>query len=95
MSVLRRLRQAIRAQNYRISGHANDEMADDYLMAADVEQIVFAGAITNTFTHESARYSLRGARKGARWALGLYCLSLFIIRRVTDHHRICRERRGE
>src|SRR5438552_11350044 len=51
MNALRRMRQAIHAQDYRISSHANDEMADDFLMAADVENIILTGTIMREFTH--------------------------------------------
>ena len=37
---MQRMRQAIREQRYRISAHANDEMADDFLVAADIENII-------------------------------------------------------
>ena len=43
MSPLRRIRQAIREEHYRISAHANDEMAEDDLEIADVEHIVLTG----------------------------------------------------
>jgi hypothetical protein len=46
MDVLRRMRQAIREQRYRVSSHANDEMADDFLVAVDIENIVLTGEIT-------------------------------------------------
>ena len=60
MDVLRRMRQAIREQRYRISSHANDEMADDFLVAADVEKIILTGEITRRFTHDLrvARYEV-------------------------------------
>jgi hypothetical protein len=44
------MQRAIREQNYRISSHANDEMADDFLIAADVENIIFTGKIAQKFT---------------------------------------------
>jgi hypothetical protein len=40
MDPLQRMRQAIREQKCRISSHANDEMADDLLVAANVESII-------------------------------------------------------
>ena len=57
MDVLQRMRQAIREQRYRISSHANDEMADDFLVAADIENIILTGEIARKFTH-----NLRGTR---------------------------------
>ena len=62
MDVLRRMRQAIRGQRYRISSHANDEMADDFLVVADIENIILTGAIMRKFTHDprGARYEVLG-----------------------------------
>jgi len=62
MDVLRRMRQAIREQRYRISSHANDEMADDFLVAADIEKIILTGQITRRFTHDprGTRYEVLG-----------------------------------
>jgi hypothetical protein len=52
MDVLQRMRQAIREQMYRISSHANDEMADDFLEAADIENIILTGEVIRWFTHD-------------------------------------------
>ena len=62
MDVLQRMQQAIHLQNYRISSHANEEMADDLLMAADVETIIYTGKITQKFTKDarSRRYTVLG-----------------------------------
>ena len=62
MDVLRRMRQAIRQQRYRISSHANDEMAADSLVAADIENIILTGEIRRTFTHDprGTRYEVLG-----------------------------------
>jgi len=62
MDVLRRLQHAIREQRYRISSHANEEMADDFLVAADIESIILTGEITRKFTHDprGTRYEVLG-----------------------------------
>ncbi len=62
MDALRRMRQAIREQRYRISSHANDEMADDFLMAADIEKIILTGEIVRRFTRDprGTRYEVLG-----------------------------------
>ena len=62
MDALRRMRQAIREQRYRTSSHANDEMADDFLAAADIENIILTGEITRKFTHDArgTRYEVLG-----------------------------------
>ena len=62
MDVLQRMRRAIREQNYRISSHANDEMADDFLMAADIEKTIETGRIAQKFTKDTRgrRYTVLG-----------------------------------
>ena len=62
MDALRRMRQAIREQRYRISSHANDEMADDFLVVADIENIILTGEIARKFTHDprGTRYEVLG-----------------------------------
>lgn len=70
MNVLRRMRRAIREQRYRISAHANDEMDDDLLVAADIEQIILTGEIVRTFAHDprGARYEVLGDTTDCRRA---------------------------
>lgn len=53
MTPLRRMKQAVLEQRYRISSHANDEMADDLLIAADIENIIYTGQITQKLTLDS------------------------------------------
>ncbi len=62
MDVLQRMRQAICEQTYRISSHANDEMADDFLEATDIENIILTGEATRRFTHDprGTRYEVLG-----------------------------------
>ncbi len=57
MSPLQRIRQAIREEQYRVSMHANDEMAEDCLEVADIEQIILTGNIVKKLTHD-----VRGTR---------------------------------
>jgi hypothetical protein len=68
MDTLQRMRQAIREQKYRISSHANDEMADDFLMAADIENIILTGTIAQRFTHDARgrRYAVLGETTDGR-----------------------------
>ena len=70
MDILRRMRQAIREQRSRISSHANDEMADDFLAAADLEHIILTGEITHKFTHDprGTRYEVLGHTVDSRHA---------------------------
>lgn len=62
MDELQRIRRTIRDQKYRISSHANDEMADDLLIADDIENIIFTGKIAQRFTQDERgrRYAILG-----------------------------------
>jgi hypothetical protein len=64
------MRQAIREQGYRISSHANEEMSEDDLVAADVEQVILTGQITHRFTRDprGTRYEVAGETAGGRRA---------------------------
>ncbi len=70
MNVLRRSRQAVRSQKYRISSHANDEMADDLLMSEDIEQIILTGTVAREFPDDprGIRYEIRGETVDRRYA---------------------------
>lgn len=60
--MLKRIREAVRQECYRISTHANEEMADDDIMALDVEQIILTGKIVRRFSrdHRGTRYEIYG-----------------------------------
>ena len=62
MRALQNMRQAIREQRYRISSHANEEMSEDGLEAADVESVILTGEIAQRFTHDprGTRYEVWG-----------------------------------
>jgi len=70
MRVLQRIRQAIREQRYRISSHANEEMSDDNLVVADVEQVILTGQIAQRFTRDprGTRYEVAGETADGRRA---------------------------
>jgi hypothetical protein len=70
MRALQNMRQAIREQRYRISSHANEEMSEDGLVAADVESIVLTGEIAQRFTHDprGTRYEVLGDATDGRRA---------------------------
>lgn len=70
MDTLHRMREAIREQKYRISSHANDEMADDFLVAADIENIILTGEIARRFTRDprGTRYEVLGGTTDYRRA---------------------------
>ena len=52
MNTLQRMRHAIREQRYRISSHANEEMANDFLVVADIENIILTGKIITKLTRD-------------------------------------------
>jgi len=62
MNPLQRMQRAISEQRYRISSHANEEMAEDFLMAADIEYIIQTGKIAQKFTQDARgrRYEVLG-----------------------------------
>ncbi len=70
MRALDRIRQAIRAQRYRISTHANEEMSDDELEAKDVENIILTGSSVRQFTRDprGTRYEIMGKSTDGRRA---------------------------
>jgi len=56
------IKQRVVAQEYAISSHANEEMSDDELTAADVEQALLSGKIRKRFTKDprGTRYEVVG-----------------------------------
>ena len=68
--MIENIRKAIRQEDYRISAHANEEMADDDLLAVDVEQIVLSGKIYRRFTRDprGTRYEIHGRSLDGRKA---------------------------
>jgi hypothetical protein len=74
MRLLQRLQQAVRAQRYRVSSHANEEMSEDELEAKDIESIILTGTVARRFTHEprGIRYELVGDTSDRRHA-GVVC----------------------
>ena len=50
--IIEKLRELVREERYQISVHANEEMANDLLMAIDVENTILTGAITKKFTKD-------------------------------------------
>jgi hypothetical protein len=74
MRLLQRLQQAVRAQRYRVSSHANEEMSEDELEAKDIESIILTGTVARRFTHEprGIRYELVGDTSDGRHA-GVVC----------------------
>ncbi len=59
---IERIQDLIRKQKYLISSHANEEMSEDNLESADLEQVVMSGKITKKFTRDprGTRYEIAG-----------------------------------
>jgi len=57
-----KLRDLVRAERYQISVHANEEMANDFLIAVDVENAILNGSITKKLTQDprGTRYEITG-----------------------------------
>jgi hypothetical protein len=64
------MRQAIDEQSYRFSSHSNEEMAEDDLMAVDIEHIIQTGTIIQRFTKDprGRRYAILGNAVDGRQA---------------------------
>jgi uncharacterized protein DUF4258 len=87
-SEIERIRQAIRAQRYRISAHANEEMSDDTLEALDIEEIILTGIIALRYTHDprGTRYEVTGiTRDGRRAAVVCRFLTSGILLIITAY----------
>jgi Domain of unknown function (DUF4258) len=59
---IEKIKQRVVAQEYTISGHANEEMSNDDLTNADVEQALLSGMIRRRFTRDP-----RGTRYEVVW----------------------------
>ncbi|MBI2304800.1 MAG: DUF4258 domain-containing protein [Chloroflexi bacterium] len=68
MRALQRIRRAIREQRYRVSSHANEEMAKDHLVADDVESVILTGQIIRELTRDprGTRYDVGGTTGDGR-----------------------------
>ena len=52
LTVIQKIRLKILIQEYELTGHAQDERANDNLDMADVEESILNGKITNRFTND-------------------------------------------
>jgi hypothetical protein len=68
------MRKAIRERRYRVSGHANEEMSEDSLVADDIELIILTSRISKRLTRDprGTRYEVRGQAADGREA-GVVC----------------------
>jgi hypothetical protein len=62
MSTLKKIQQRIIDREYYMSSHAEEEMLDDDLERADVENAILKGFIDKKMTHDSrgTRYRIEG-----------------------------------
>ncbi len=70
MNPLQRMHRAISEETYRVSSHANEEMAEDSLLIADLEHIIKTGKIVQKFTQDprGKRYVIFGNTQDNRQA---------------------------
>jgi hypothetical protein len=68
MSVMERIRATIRARDFYISSHAEEEMAEDGFERADTENAVMAGFLEKKLTHDprGTRYRVEGPARDGR-----------------------------
>jgi len=68
MSILKKIQQRIIDREYYMSSHAEEEMLDDELERADIENAILKGFIDKKMTHDSrgTRYRIEGAARDQR-----------------------------
>lgn len=68
MSTIKRIRQKIVNREYYLSSHAEDEMQDDKIERADVENAILNGRIDKKLTEDirGTRYKIEGSAKDGR-----------------------------
>ncbi len=68
MSVIERIREKMRARDYYLSAHAEEEMAEDGFERRDMENAVLFGFVEKKLTHDprGARYRVEGPSRDGR-----------------------------
>ncbi len=68
MSAIEQIRQRIRERDYYLSGHAEDEMAEDGFERPDVEHAILNGFVQKRMTRDprGTRYRLEGPARNGR-----------------------------
>jgi hypothetical protein len=68
MATLQRIRQKIIDRDYYLSSHAEDEMLDDGLERADIENAILKGKIEKKLTKDirGTRYRIEGPARDGR-----------------------------
>ena len=62
MAIIQKIRQKVIAKNYYLSSHAEEEMWEDGLERADVENAILSGRVEKRFTKDprGTRYRVEG-----------------------------------
>ena len=68
MSVLDRIREKVRARDYFLSSHAENELAEDGFDRADMENAILCGFVDRRLTHDprGTRYRIEGPARDGR-----------------------------
>ena len=68
MPVIERIRAKVRARDYYISAHAEEEMAEDGFERSDMEHAIFEGFVEKKLTHDprGTRYRIQGPAADGR-----------------------------
>ncbi len=68
MSVIERIREKIRARDYYLSAHAEEEIAEDGFERRDMENAFLRGFVEKTLTHDprGTRYRVQGPARDGR-----------------------------
>jgi len=68
MSLIERIREKVRARDYFLSSHAEDEMAEDGFERGDMEHAILLGFVEKKLTHDprGTRYRIEGPANDGR-----------------------------
>lgn len=64
----REIRERIKAKNYELTGHAEEEREDDELTTADLREVILTGRVDKILTDDPRgnRYVVRGKAQDGR-----------------------------
>jgi hypothetical protein len=65
---IREIRERIKAKNYELTGHAEEEREDDELTTADLREVILTGRVDKILTDDPRgnRYVVRGRVQDGR-----------------------------
>jgi hypothetical protein len=68
VSTIEKIRAKIKDRDYFLSSHAEEEMVEDRLERADVENVILKGRVQKKLTHDSrgTRYRIEGPADNGR-----------------------------